>query len=454
MQRGVVVFKGLLSGGFWGLVVGGASLTALSLASEQPAGNEPPVQPQLTAPQTTQAPVESAEPDMAASEGAVAPEQTPRAIAPQLEVTQPVTDVEPAQVPQTGEVVADMIAPDPIEIAPEIEAANEVPVLPNPQSVAPQVPVGEDDLALSTEPAPVPLVIKDDVPTVDIAVPVPVAPKVGVPEEIAIAVPELVAPEPTSNLPVGNGAVKVNRLVGDPEREVVETTAVEVPDDAPALLRYGTEFENFEAKPLLSVVLIDDGSMGGAVPALSALPFPVTVVLDPSKPDAAAKMAEYRSAGIEVGVLAALPQGASAGDVEVAFEATFATLPESVLMLDMGDGGFQTDRSVANQAMAFLAAEGRGFVSVASGLNMAWRAAESADVPALGIFRDLDSEGQDARVIRRFMDQAAFRARQESGVVLLARVRPDTISALILWGTANRAGQVALAPLSAALLAQ
>jgi len=49
------------------------------------------------------------------------------------------------------------------------------------------------------------------------------------------------------------------------------------------------------------------------------------------------------------------------------------------------------------------------------------------------------------------MDQAAFKARQESGVVLLGRVRPDTISALNLWGNANRAGQVAMAPVTAVL---
>ena len=57
-------------------------------------------------------------------------------------------------------------------------------------------------------------------------------------------------------------------------------------------------------------------------------------------------------------------------------------------------------------------------------------------------------------MIRRFVDQAAFRARQESGVILLGRVRPDTISALTLWGNANRAGQVALAPVSAVLTGQ
>ena len=114
----------------------------------------------------------------------------------------------------------------------------------------------------------------------------------------------------------------------------------------------------------------------------------------------------------------------------------------------------QSGQSPGEQAMEGLAEDGRGLVTVSKGLNTALRAAEQANVPAGVIFRDLDSEGQDARVIRRFLDQAAFRARQESGVLLLARVRPNTISALVLWGTANRAGQVAVAPVSAVLSAQ
>ena len=128
-------------------------------------------------------------------------------------------------------------------------------------------------------------------------------------------------------------------------------------------------------------------------------------------------------------------------------------MPETVLMLDAGEGRLQNDRAVTEQAVTLLADAGRGLVTVSKGLNMALRAAEGADLPAVAIYRDLDGEGQDARVIRRFVDQAAFRARQESGVVLLARVRPDTISALILWGTANRAGPVMLAPTSAVLQA-
>jgi polysaccharide deacetylase 2 family uncharacterized protein YibQ len=74
-----------------------------------------------------------------------------------------------------------------------------------------------------------------------------------------------------------------------------------------------------------------------------------------------------------------------------------------------------------------------------------------AGVPAATIYRDLDGEGQDAQVIRRFIDQAAFRARQDSGVVLLGRMRPDTVTALINWGNDKRAAQVAQVPLSAVL---
>jgi polysaccharide deacetylase 2 family uncharacterized protein YibQ len=112
----------------------------------------------------------------------------------------------------------------------------------------------------------------------------------------------------------------------------------------------------------------------------------------------------------------------------------------------------QANSAVTEQTMARLARDGLGVVTLSKGLNMANRAAEAAGVPAGTIYRDLDSEGQSAQVIRRFMDQAAFRARQTSGVILLGRVRPDTISALMLWGAENRAEQVAVVPISAVLL--
>jgi hypothetical protein len=81
-------------------------------------------------------------------------------------------------------------------------------------------------------------------------------------------------------------------------------------------------------------------------------------------------------------------------------------------------------------------------------------------VPSATIFRDFDGAGQDAAAIRRFLDQGAFKAGQQAGglqeaegdgVIMMGRLRPDTISALLLWGLQDRAQRVALAPVSAVL---
>ena len=53
--------------------------------------------------------------------------------------------------------------------------------------------------------------------------------------------------------------------------------------------------------------------------------------------------------------------------------------------------------------------------------------------------------------MRRFLDQAAFRAAQEGGVVMMGRLQAETISALLIWGLADRASRVALVPVSAVL---
>jgi hypothetical protein len=264
-------------------------------------------------------------------------------------------------------------------------------------------------------------------------------------------------PEGASNLPTGNGSVQINRPNSEaPATQAAqEETVIVVTDPSlPAISRYSMLSQNPENKPMVSVVLIDDGDFAGAIPALAGIPFPVTVMLDPGSADARDKMVAYRAAGIEVGILAELPDGATPSDVEVYFEAAFSMLPETVAVLD-GAGTLSSGGSrQTGQVIETIAAEGRGLVTVSRGLNSLAREAGKLDVPNAAVYRDLDSDGQAARVIRRFMDQAAFRARQESGVVLLGRVRADTISALILWGTANRAGQVALVPVSSVLLAE
>ena len=232
-------------------------------------------------------------------------------------------------------------------------------------------------------------------------------------------------------------------------------------DAAPseAVLAEGKPFEsNAEAfvaldnRPLMSIVLIDDAAAIGAE-ALQDFPYPLTFAISPQDPKAAEKMKARRAAGFEVLILADLPREATPQDAETAMGVWMQQLPQAVGILEGVDTGFQGNRPLADQMVAVMKATGYGMVTQNSGLNTVQKLALRDGMPAGVVFRDFDGAGQNPRAIRRFLDQAAFRARQEGAVIMLGRLRPDTISALLLWGLQDRASQVGLAPISAGLKA-
>ncbi|HKK86552.1 MAG TPA: divergent polysaccharide deacetylase family protein, partial [Roseovarius sp.] len=107
------------------------------------------------------------------------------------------------------------------------------------------------------------------------------------------------------------------------------------------------------------------------------------------------------------------------------------------------------------QLAPILLDSGHGVVMHPKGLNTAQKLLSREGVSAASVFRDFDAKGQQATVIRRFLDQAAFKAGQEEvGVIMLGRMRAETVSALLLWGLQDRASRVALAPVSAVLKAE
>lgn len=267
----------------------------------------------------------------------------------------------------------------------------------------------------------------------------------------------------------GNGSsLPVVRRLGDssaaeeqPEEELALLDAPDASDaegenDAdvtslPALRAYARDFEAPAGMPLMSIVLVQQG--GTALPAavLDALSPNVAFAIDASQPDAAAIARTYRDADREVVMIPALPQGAAPQDIEQALRVNFERVPEAVAVMDVSGSSFQSDRAAVAQVVEVVSASGHGIITFPRGLNTAHQQAERAGVPTGLIFRNLDGGGETQEQIRRTLDRAAFRARQDEAVILVGTTGANTLSALTEWALGNRAASVAIAPVSMAL---
>lgn len=250
--------------------------------------------------------------------------------------------------------------------------------------------------------------------------------------------------------------VVINRIGTEPADVPGQTAEIvdapdELPEDAPALLRYASVFENPENLPTLAIILFDE--TGGAGPQVVAdLGFAPTVVVNALAEDASDRMAGFRSAGAEVALTLALPQGAQPVDVEVAFEAAVRVVPNAALLFSSAGDAVQSNRQVTAQVMDVLAARGLGFVAVERGLGGAIRSAEQVDVPAVAVARVLDGNNESAGAMMRALDQAAFRARQSGDAVILASMDAQTLEVLQEWAAENAGNGTAIGPVSGILL--
>lgn len=347
------------------------------------------------------------------------------------------------------------VVPDVARVsAPDAEAAPEVATAPS----DPRPPAAETTLRIEPRPSP----LDPPAETVEVeetAPPVASSESAEAPrasgDRIRINRPGTeddtlaLAGEPEALTPgIGERVVPLTERAGTTEPDQPADTAAT--EDLPPLDRYAAPFQNQEGKPLMAIVLIDDGRSLG-VEALQDFPYPLTFAVDPEAEDAAEKMARHRNAGFEVVALVDLPEAATPSDAEVVLSATFDRLPEALAVLEGTGSGIQGNRELSDQVAAFAGSTGRGLIAQGSGFNTVEKLALRDGVPATSVFRDFDSAGQTPVVMRRFLDQAAFKAGVEGSVVMLGRVRPDTISALLLWGLQDRASRVALAPISAVL---
>ncbi|MEZ5767844.1 MAG: divergent polysaccharide deacetylase family protein [Paracoccaceae bacterium] len=399
---------------------------------------------------------EAAEADLTAQANGTPLPETDRA--PQME---PETDKEP------------MAAPDEPAAIPGTELVEKLPpAVPPAEDEEVAVPDGSDTgpdtagdkapgNALVAEPAPEPEPEPEPAPEIAtiVAEPAP-APSTTTVAPAATPEPEP-APEPAPETGASSAeGVVTGRLptiggdTAEPAPEVAAEAAEPLdPNALPAIERNAIEFAVEGDQPLLALILLDSGDRA-ALEDIGKLPFPLTVAVDASAPDAAEAVAFYDSRGIEVALILPLPAGATPTDVDTTVQAYRPLLDDAAEVVVDAGLEFQALGAGAVQLATNLQESGHGLVSFPSGLNTGHKSAVKLGVPAGLVFLDLDGDGQEGPVIRRFLDNAAFRARNENGVIVLARTRAETLQALLEWSLGNRAQSVTLAPISAVLQAQ
>ncbi len=459
--------RGVFSGLIWGVVVAGAGAGGLSLAypdfkpatnvaaapaavSESEQSESPVVDTTSTqegSAEEVATPAEEGAPDVASSEAAEPEVMEPATEEPMISETDPAqAEDAPAEPAESESAPAEDVAVEDEAVdEPEMEAEVTVPEVTEPEVTEPEV----------TEPE----VAEAEVTDPQTAEPEARAPTVEPAQDVVAEDPagsitdEIIAALPKSEGTVGDLApeVKTDRLpsLAEPEEGDADAPSAVAP---PPIERFAAEFTADEGKPMMAIVLMDDGAGDLGVEALAAFPYPITFAVDASLPNAAERMKLYRDKGFEVMAMSGLPQGATASDAEVAMAAYLSAVPEAVAILETPDVSLQASREVTDQITKIVLDSGHGLVLQANGLNTAQKLAQREGIPSATVFRDFDGKDQKAGVIRRFLDQAAFKAAQEGGVIMLGRLRAETISALLIWGLADRASRVALVPVSAVLV--
>jgi polysaccharide deacetylase 2 family uncharacterized protein YibQ len=183
---------------------------------------------------------------------------------------------------------------------------------------------------------------------------------------------------------------------------------------------------------------------------VQALPIPVTFAIDPVNPSADALLLSLRELEQEAVILADLPPQTVVQDVDIALSALVNLLPRTVGIIERQAGALQQSRDVMLHVPEVLNRTGHGLIVYEKGLNTLAKEAIKAGTPVAAIYRDLDGADQNERTIRRFLDGAVFRATNSASepIVVLARLRPETISAIVIWALQERAQNIAVVPVS------
>lgn len=422
------------------------------MAEQTPPADGPAL---VTAPQLEDRPVLASDP-AARPTASAAPDAPASPEAATAALTAPMTGESPIPVPPPGEAqapglgrpVSEGVVADPAEMPILTDTPQGMPgPLPTPEQAAQQAgtPVPDQAALKGTDAPDAPPSTEEEKPDVpDVIVIDAPSPPAGQPAGFATAAP-------TGFKNADN--VTTNRLPSIGKTPDAAPTNDVDPKTRP-IEAFALPFAVEETAPIYSVILVDPGTKAGALDAatLKTIGFPITIAIDPTRPDAAADANAYREAGFEVAILAsALPQGATAQDLEVAVEAWRQAIPEAVAVVEPATPVLQTSRLLSQTLVKILAREGLGLVTQSGGLNAADQLAAKEAVPHAMIWRVIDAGREKAPVIERMLGRASFEAAKGGAIAVMISAWPESISGLLTWEP-GRETDVMLAPISAMAL--
>lgn len=482
--------RGLIAGMVSGGVVAALGLGAVSMVTplpETPGAHLAAVlsatrAPQLVPPAEAPAPqvLAQAEPDPApepvpqpAPEAVPAPEPAMPEASPAPQPV-PVEEPAPALVAEAPEPAApEAPAPEPREVAqlPEAEPPvaappAELPLVIEPEVVPePAMPEQETQAEVVPEPAPTPE--PQDEPAAEAATqpePAPEKPRIFAAGENRMTLGQKSAGfgQPAGAMPQGaepgaKPAVISGRLPQIGGKGADGGKRLEAPGagaGATPLAQNAMPFVAPEGALLYSVVLIDPGVAAGGLDraTITALGFPMTIAIDPTRPDAPEAARAFRDAGLEVAILAAdIPDSATVTDLEVIVEAWRQAVPGAIGVVDGPAAQFRQDRALVQPMVEILARDGLAVIAMEEGLNPAEHLAQAQKAGYVGLWREIDAERERGAVVERMLSRAAFEAQRSGAVAVVLSAWPETVAGLQSWEpVASRS--VTLAPVSALAL--
>ncbi|WP_157966349.1 divergent polysaccharide deacetylase family protein [Oceanibium sediminis] len=224
-----------------------------------------------------------------------------------------------------------------------------------------------------------------------------------------------------------------------------------------ALSTNAVPFDGDTSKPMMAIILIDEGGAADLRSGLGVLEAPVTFGVSADLRDAADVARQYRAAGFEV--VAVIPGDGALGLTEnlppeavtPLLARVLQAVPNATAVLDPIGGPLPNDRALAEELLDGLRITGHGLLTHrGSALNTVPLIADEKGVFSEVIYRIIDSEPGSANIALS-LERAVLDATRDGSVLVVGHLRPDTVTTLFSWLLGSGPRDVTIAPVSVVL---